>query len=191
MTPPLTLRVAPLGYGKRCHTCKKVGRIVAFQIWQGETLRRNMQLCERCMGTGVESELSLQEEADHNPLKVKEAKKRIKRSRQMEADLAERMGGKAQPASGSSRLSGFKGDVRKHGAWRVEHKFTDATKAWTLKLADLAKIISLAMDANEYPALVIEFTKAHESFAIIPLTLFLEIVDEDDKHPRPAGRRRR
>lgn len=185
------MRVAPLGYGRRCHACKKVGNVIAFQVWQGNTLRRNMQICETCMGAGVESELSLQEEEDNNPLKTKEAKKRIKRSRQMEAALAERMGGRAQPASGSSRLTGFKGDVRKMGAWRVEHKFTDATKGWTLKLSDLAKIISLAMDADEYPALVIEFTKAHESFAIIPLTLFLEIVDENDKHPASARRRRR
>jgi hypothetical protein len=190
MTPALTMRVAPLGYGKRCHACKKVGRIVAFQIWKGNALQRNMQLCESCMGSGVETELSLQEEKDDNPLKAKKAKERIKRSRQMEADLARKMGGRAQPGSGSSRLPGFKGDVRKMGAWRVEHKFTDATKKWTLKLGDLAKIISLAMKANEYPALVIEFVKAHESFAIIPLSLFLEIVDADDKHSTLARRRR-
>ncbi len=109
----------------------------------------------------------------------------------MEASLAKRMGGKAQPASGSSRLSGFKGDIRKVGAWRVEHKFTDALKEWKLKLGDLAKITALAMDADEYPALVVEFSRAHASFATIPLTLFLEIVDEDDKHPAPAQRRRK
>lgn len=189
--PPLTMRVTPLGYGKRCHACRKVGRLIAFQVWQGDLLRRNVQLCEGCIGVGVETELSLQEEEDHNPLKAKEQKKRLKRSRKMEADLAERMGGRAQPASGSSRLPGFKGDVRKMGAWRVEHKFTDATKEWKLKLSDLAKIVTLAMESNEYPALVLEFTRAHESFAIIPLTLFLEIVDEDDKHPAPARSRRR
>jgi hypothetical protein len=185
------MRVVQMGYGKRCQVCKKVGRITAFQLWQMENLKRNLQLCQDCVGAEVSTDVSLQEEEPHNPLKVKENKRRIKRSRDMEANLAERMGGKAQPASGSSRLSGFKGDVRKMGSWRVEHKFTDATKAWTLKLADLAKIISLAMDANEYPALVIEFTKAHESFAIIPLTLFLEIANEDDEHPAPARRRRK
>lgn len=191
MIPPLTLRVAPLGYGKRCHGCKTVGRLIAFQVWQGDLLRRNVQLCESCLGAETTADVSLQEEEDNNPLKVKENRRRIKRSRQMESALADKMGGRAQPASGSSRLSGFKGDIRKMGEWRVEHKFTDATKSWSLKLADLAKIISIAMDADEYPALVIEFTKAHESFAIIPLTLFLEIVDEDDKHPAPARRRRK
>lgn len=184
------MRVTQLGYGKKCHACKKVGRLTAFQVWQGDRLIRNVQLCERCRDTEVTAEVSLQEERDHNPLKVKENKRRIKRSREMEASLAKRMGGKAQPASGSSRLPGFKGDIRKVGAWRVEHKFTDATKVWMLKLADLSKIIGLAMDANEYPALVIEFTRAHESFAIVPLALFLEIVNEDDKHPTPTRRRR-
>jgi hypothetical protein len=179
-----------MSYGKRCHACKKVSKLVAFQVWQGDKLRRNVQLCEVCMGSGVESEVSLEHE-DHNPLKAKEQKKRLKRSRNMEAKLAEKMSGKAQPASGSSRIPGFKGDVRKMGSWRVEHKFTDATKAWTLKLADLAKIVSLAMEANEYPALVIEFAKAHESFAIIPLTLFLEMANATDKHPAPSRSKRR
>jgi hypothetical protein len=184
------MRVAQLGYGKRCQVCKKVGRITSFQLWHMDTLKRNLQFCQACLGKEVEADVSMNIDAPPNPMKTKEAKKRIKRSRQMEADLANRMGGRAQPASGSSRLAGFKGDVRKMGAWRVEHKFTDATKAWTLKLADLAKIISLAMDANEYPALVIEFTKAHESFAIVPLTLFLEMADENDKHPAPSRRHR-
>lgn len=191
MTRNMTMTVAPLGYGKKCHSCHTVGYLTSFQVWRGDNLLRNVQLCEACSKKGVTAEIHEEEEKPYNPLAVKERQDRIKRSREMEASLAERMGGRAQPASGSSRLSGYKGDVRKMGAWRVEHKFTDASKTWTLKMTDLAKIISMAMDAGEYPALVIEFTKAHESFAIIPLTLFLEIVHEDDKHSRPSRRRRK
>lgn len=187
--PPLTMQVTPMVYGKRCHVCKGVGRTVAFRIWQGDQVRRNLQICEACLGTEVSAEVSLQGTQERNPLQTKAAKARVKRSRQMEASLAERMGARAQPASGSSRLAGFKGDVRKMGSWRVEHKFTDATKTYVLKLSDLAKIIGQAMDANEFPAMVLEFTRAKESFAIIPLTLFLEMVDATDKHSAPARRR--
>jgi hypothetical protein len=143
------------------------------------------------LGTEISAEVSLQDTGEKtNPLQTKAAKNRIKRSRQMEADLATRMGGRAQPASGGTRLAGFKGDVRKMGSWRVEHKFTDARKSYVLQLADLAKIMGHAMDANEYPALVLEFAKARESFAIIPLTLFLEIVNATDDHPASSRRRR-
>ena len=183
------MRVVSLGYGKRCHACKKVGRIISFQLWQGTELRRNVQICDSCLGTEISAEVSLQERIERNPIQVRAAKDKVKRSRKMEADLAKRMGGKAQPASGSSRLAGFKGDVRKMGSWRVEHKFTDATKSYHLQLPDLAKIIGQAMDANEYPAMVIEFTRAKESFAVIPLTLFLEMVDATDKHSAPSRRR--
>ena len=190
MIAELSMRVVSLGYGKRCHVCNKVGMTTAFQIWQGDFLRRNLQVCEKCSEKEINTKVSLEEPKDNNPIKVKEIKNRIKRSRQLESDLAKRMGGKAQPASGSSRLSGFKGDVRKIGSWRVEHKFTDANKTWSLKLSDLAKIVTLAMDADEFPALIIEFVKAHASFAIIPLTLFLEMVDESDKHKASARCRR-
>lgn len=187
----LTMRITPMGYGKRCHACKKVGRIIAFQLWQGSEVRRNVQICESCLGTEVSADVSLQgAEEKANPLQTKIARDRVKRSRQMEADLAARMGGRAQPASGGTRLAGYKGDVRKMGDWRVEHKFTDARKTFVLRLADLAKVVGQAMDANEYPALVLEFTKAKESFAIIPLTLFLEIVDATDNHPASSRRRR-
>jgi hypothetical protein len=191
MSLDLQMQVSSLAYGKRCHGCRQVGKLTAFQVWRGDHLLKNVQLCSSCVEQGVAADLTVVEEKPFNPLSAKAGRRQIKRSRDMEANLAEQMGGKAQPASGSSRLSGFKGDVRKMGSWRVEHKFTDATKTWTLKLSDLAKIVSLAMDANEYPALVIEFTKAHESFAIIPLTLFLEIANEDDEHPAPARRRRK
>lgn len=188
---PLRLQVIGLGYGKRCHGCNKLGGAVSVQLWQEDHILRNLQLCKACLGEGVATEVTVPPDRDDNPLKAKEAKKRIKQSRQLESKLAEDVGGKAQPGSGSTRLSGFKGDVRKFGSWRIEHKYTESVKTWILKLADLAKIVTMAMDANEYPALVIEFTKAHASFAIIPLALFLEMVNADDTYRAPARRRRR
>jgi|GEM_PF-5856479 len=189
----LQMRVAPLGYGKRCHACKTVGQISSFQLWRGNSLEKNIQLCNDCLNQEVTADVTLgPTEKAPDPFKSKQARKQVKQSRKMEAALAEKMGGRAQPGSGCSRLSGFKGDIRKIGSWRVEHKYTDAANVWSLRLSDLAKITGLAMDADEYPALVIEYRKARESFAIIPLTLFLEMVHEAEEHSAPPrGRRKR
>lgn len=184
----LRIQVAYAGYGKRCHGCRKVGYNTEFRVWKGDELVRNLRVCKECADKSVETELTLPQE--DNPLIGKEVKRRIKKSRELEQDLAKKLSGRAQPASGSSRLPGFKGDVRKVGSWRVEHKYTNSAKSWTLKLEDLAKIVTLAMEADEYPALVVEFLRVHESFAIVPLSLFLEMVHENDQHTGPARRRR-
>lgn len=188
----LEMRVAPLGYGKRCHLCKTVGQISSFQLWRDDTIVKNVQLCRDCLDIEVSAGVTLRPtEKAPDPLKSKQARQRVKRSRKMESELAEKMGGRAQPGSGCSKLSGFKGDIRKIGSWRVEHKYTDATNVWSLRLSDLAKITGLAMDADEYPALVVEYRKARESFAIIPLTLFLEMVNEAEDHSASSRRKRR
>jgi len=183
------MQIKQLGYGKRCHACKNVSYITAFQLWNGDNLLKNIQLCPDCMKEDVSA--NVPEIKEENPIEKREARRRIKKSRALEQRLAKRMGGRAQPGSGNSQSRGFKGDIRKIGSWRVEHKFTEAVNSWTLKLTDLAKIYSIAADANEYPALVIEYTKAREAFAIIPLTLFLEMADEADHDRGPAERRRR
>jgi hypothetical protein len=186
--PPLTMRVHPLGYGRRCHACKQPGDIISFELWRGDSLIRNVQICKKCVGAAdIEAKAELHEPA--SPTRSKQAKERVKRSRRLEQDLARRVGGRAQPASGSSRLAGFRGDVRKVGSWRMEHKFTDALKTYALHLGDLSKIVGMAAEAGEYPALVLEFTRVRESFAILPLALFLEMINADDQDRTPPKRR--
>lgn len=189
MSKELVMRIEPRKYGRRCHVCNKMGYATGFQLWQKNELLRNVWICDACLGTSIAAPVTLQRDATEDPVRAKILKDRIKTSRKMEAALAERVGGKAQPASGSSRLSGFKGDVRKVGSWRIEHKFTRSLKSWTLHFGDLAKIMKVAMDAGEYPALVLEMASARGSFAIIPLTLFLEMVDATDDNSTPARRR--
>jgi hypothetical protein len=188
--PPLTMRIRPIGYGRRCHACKTPGDIISFELWQGDNLLRNVQICKKCVG-GIDVEADTHVIEPLSPTRSKKAKERIKRSRKMEQELARKVGGRTQPASGSSRLAGFKGDVRKVGSWRMEHKFTDSLRAYTLNLGDLSRIVGMAADAGEFPALVLEFTKVRESFAILPLALFLEMINVDDQDRTPARRRRK
>jgi hypothetical protein len=147
--------------------------------------------CDICIEKGME--LQVEAEIDDFEQRKKEKKKRIKTSRKLEQQRATEIGGHAQPGSGGTRLRGFKGDIRKHGSWRVEHKFTDALECWTLKMSDLAKIVGIAVEANENPALIIDFRVAREAFAILPYALFLEMIDEADKHQpsRKRGPKRR
>lgn len=123
--------------------------------------------------------------------KGRETKRRVKLSRKLESEVAEQIGGSAQPASGSSRLPGFKGDIRRMGEWRVEHKFTEALRSFNLKLTDLAHIIGIATEANENPALIVDFRRVGEAFAVIPFTLFTELIDAAKEHSRPIRRRPR
>lgn len=175
-------------YGDRCNVCQKVGYTtkVVLKSPHGEFL--NLFVCEKCQEEGCEIKFNLNVVDTE---RGKEAKKRIKRSRDMERKLAEDMGGRVQPGSGNSILPAYKGDVRRQGEWRLEHKYTDAVKSYILKLIDLARIGKIAMQANESPALIINFRVIGESFAVIPYSLFLEMANAFSKRERPARHKRK
>ena len=189
MRLPLSLEVLDGGYGHRCDSCHKVTNTTMLRILYREEVFRQSFLCPDCIEQGIEVDLNLEMGAD--PQKSADSKRRIKQSRQLEKVLADDLGGTAQPGSGGTRLAGFKGDVRKMGQWRVEHKFTDSLKQYSITLKDIAKIIHHAMEANENPALVIEFRRVRQALAVIPYNLFLELAGEAENHQGPAARRRR
>jgi hypothetical protein len=68
--------------------------------------------------------------------------------------------------------------VRVMGEWRLEHKFTDNVKGYHLLVEDLSTIIKHANMANEWPAMVIAFTKHNRNFAVLPYEVFLEMVEK-------------
>lgn len=175
-------------YGDRCNICNRVGDTTKIVLEAAHGKFLEMFICERCQEEGCAVKFQL-DVVDTD--RGREAKKRIKQSRELEEELAKDMGGKAQPGSGNSLLPGYKGDVRQMGGWRLEHKFTDSLKQYTLKLIDLARITKIAMRVNELPALIINFRAAGESFAVIPYSLFLEMAHATKKHQGPAKRRRR
>lgn len=189
MRLPLSLKVIDNGYGQHCDACKKVTQTIALKvIYKGEVFRQSM-LCPSCVEDGVEVDLNLELSTD--PAKTAAAKKRVRQSRELEQVVADDLGGRAQPGSGGTRLAGYKGDIRKIGQWRVEHKYTDSLQQFTIKLRDFVKIIGEALGANENPAMIIEFRKARQALAIVPYTLFLELADAATKYRGPHARRRK
>ena len=175
-------------YGDRCNICQRVGNTtkLVMESPHGEFL--HLYICDKCQEDGnvIRFQISVVDTE-----KGKESKKRIKRSRQMENELAADLGGRTQPGSGNSSLPGYKGDVRQLGGWRAEHKYTDSVKQYTLKLLDLARITKIAMDVNELPVLVINFRAGGESFAVVPYSLFLEMARDTDENRTPSERRKR
>lgn len=182
MKAPFYIQVVDEGYGNHCDRCRHVTSTVCINFMQrtgdsGRVLRQS-HLCEVCIEDGVEIDLNL--ELGPDPERSREAKERIKTSRRLEKVLADDLGGRPQPGSGGTRMRGYKGDVRLMGRWRLEHKFTDSLHAFKLKLIDLAKIVGLATEASEKPALIVEFNKAREAFAVIPYSLFKELANAPD-----------
>lgn len=173
-------------YGDRCSICRRVGDTTKIELESSSGIFLTFFICEQCQekGQAVKFQIGVVDTE-----KGEAARKRIKQSRKMEEELAKDVGGRAQPGSGCTRLAGYKGDVRQMGGWRLEHKYTSSLKQYTLKLIDLARITKIAMEVNEIPALIIDFNAAGESFAVIPYSLFLEVVDATEKHKGPAKRR--
>jgi hypothetical protein len=176
---PFYIQVSAEDYGNHCDRCKKITSTTRINFMQrvgeGGRILRQSHLCAGCIEDGVEIDLNLEMRPDSEKSKL--VKERIKTSRKLEKVLADDLGGRPQPGSGGTRLRGYKGDVRVMGQWRLEHKFTDNLHFYKLHLLDLAKITGLAMEADEKPALIVEFNKAREAFAVLPYFLFKELAD--------------
>lgn len=99
-----------------------------------------------------------------------------KRSMLQERRIAEDVGGREQPGSGSSWSA--KGDVRKMGELRVEAKTTSA-KTFILKLRDILKIRDEALSGGmEDWAMQVEFQGElgrNRKVAVIDWDRFLEL----------------
>ncbi|QXN71135.1 holliday junction resolvase [Rhodobacter phage RcDurkin] len=97
-------------------------------------------------------------------------------SRGLEKKLAIRVGGKVTPGSGNKTT---KGDVRKTGIARLEHKATcHASFRVTREMID--KIEGAAVGCGEIPAIVVELLDAEGkpslAIACIPLSALEELI---------------
>lgn len=109
------------------------------------------------------------EQADLKPARQPPSKKDRRLSRKQEHRIAEDIGGRRQPGSGSQDHA--KGDVRKKGAFRIEAKYTRA-KQFTLKREELDKI-SGECGHGEKPAFQVDFLnnvtgRVEDSWVVIP-----------------------
>lgn len=103
-----------------------------------------------------------------------------KLSQRQEKRIADDIGGRTQPGSGSQEFA--KSDVRKKGEFRVEAKFT-RNKSFPLKREILDKISSECV-GTEKPVLQIDFLEdrvgsAKESWAVIPYEHWEELIRAD------------
>lgn len=119
---------------------------------------------------------------------------RMKRiSQKQERRNADLLGGRTQPGSGSGRRA--KGDVRKHGEYRGESKFTFA-QSYVLHRATLEKIASECR-LGEKPIVFLDFKerdtgKSYGSYVILHENDFEELLKHAPSNDsRPAKPKRR
>jgi hypothetical protein len=106
----------------------------------------------------------------------KRRRKRINKiSRRLEAGVARDVGGYVTPGSGNRD---DKNDVRKFGQWRIEHKFTDNSKSYSLTVQTMNSVVEHAELTGERPALVLDFRKLAKRFVVLTYDTFLEIVEK-------------
>lgn len=169
---PFELVIKYLGFGERCSNCGKVRETTRYTIRQKENLLQQFRLCDACQDTGFVIRFNPKSPRVDTS---KDRKRRIKISRKLEKGVAEDLGGHTTPGSGNRDT---KADVRKVDEWRIEHKYTDATRGYRLLVDDLSAVIKHANMAGEWPALVLNFRKLKRQFTVLPYELFLEIVEK-------------
>jgi len=161
-----------LGFGKQCDGCGRVRETTQYELRQGERRIQEFLLCDLCQDKGYMVKFRL---AQPTYVSAKDRKRQIKISKKLEQGIADDIGGRTTPGSGNRDT---KGDVRKMDEWRIEHKFTDSLKTFSLLVDDLAAIVRHANLAGEWPALVINFRRVKRQFTVIPYELFLAIVEK-------------
>jgi len=99
-----------------------------------------------------------------------------------EKKLAIRVNGRTTTASGSKRE---KGDVRKVGIARLEHKITER-KSFSVTREMVKKIVNASVACEEIAAIVVEFIdgmtgKSEGELAIIPIEDLIRLLQGDSK----------
>lgn len=162
-----------VGKGLNCNGCGRRKETTKYQLRNAKTGQplEEFQLCDVCQDKGyvISFSTSFKDPKDYL------AARRNKLSAVMETELARDVRGKRQPGSGNQDE---KGDVRVMGEWRLEHKFTENVKGYHLLVEDLATIVRHANMANEWPALIVAFTKLNRKFAVVPYEVFLDLVEK-------------
>lgn len=126
----------------------------------------------------------MDDEFDRNPAIARLQKRNLqspayRQSSKLEKKLAKRVGGRRTSGSGNKRE---KGDVRKKGLARLEHKATK-NKSFSVTREMVDKISLAAMGSNEVPALIIEFLdewgNQETELAVIPVADLMRLLNGD------------
>jgi hypothetical protein len=100
-------------------------------------------------------------------------------SKKLEKKLAKKVGGYRTAGSGNKHE---KGDVRKRGLARLEHKATQAASFRVTKEM-LHKIEMAAVGCDEIPALIVDFLDERgkstgQEVAVIPMSYLMELLND-------------
>ena len=174
MKTELELGIRYVGFGLSCHNCGKVRETTRYILRDAQSgvILQDSRLCDQCQDKGYVVKFTL---GAVDQQAAKRFARRIRLSRAMERGLANDVGGVVQPGSGNQD---DKDDVRVHGEWRFEHKFTDSIKSYMLHPSDLEAVARHAKLVGEKPALVLNFRKLKKRFVTLPYDLFLEIMEK-------------
>lgn len=174
MDTELELGIRYVGFGLSCNGCGKIRETTRYVLRDAQSgnMLQESRLCDQCQDKGHVIKFSV---ASTDTQAAKRSARRIQLSRTMERNLANDVGGKVQPGSGNQD---DKDDVRVHGEWRFEHKYTDSVKSYSLHPSDLEAVARHAKLVGEKPALVLNFRKLSKRFVTLPYDLFLEIMEK-------------
>lgn len=125
-------------YGGVCHRCKETTVVSTIALFAGTGNSTVGSFCDGCWKLLLHEGLKVEiPQADLSPGRRPPTKKDKRRSQELERRTAKKLDARTQPGSGNQDHA--KGDVRKKGSLRLEHKFTRA-KQYILKREELDKI---------------------------------------------------
>lgn len=91
-----------------------------------------------------------------------------------------------QPGSGNLPQTQLKGDVRamfgNFTRLLIDHKSTRGEKSVAIKREDLQKITVQAADVEAWPAVTFGYKGKHDLYAVVPLDVFLDLLEIQDRH---------
>jgi len=160
------------GTGMTCNGCGRNRETTCYTLRLDGKPIQDFALCDSCQDDGYVVKFTPKREPLYS---AADRRRRVRTSQKLEQGLARDVGGRTQPGSGNQDA---KDDVRVIGEWRLEHKYTDSVRSYTLLVEDLAAVVRHANLALEWPGLVLTFRKLARKFVIIPYEIFLEMVEK-------------
>jgi hypothetical protein len=165
-------------YGIRCGTCGSAEDALIISTSSGQIV-----LCNKCLSRGASVFLAIEEQED-SPIQQKQKKSILRKSQAYEDQIAKDVGGRRQPASGGTRLAGYKGDVRAAGEYLIEHKFTESKVAYNLKFETLETVRRQAEMGGEEPVVCLTFRGHDRTYAIVNYSTFIEKMVNNEEKPK-------
>ena len=156
----------------QCNACGSICGCEVYTIFIGAGFTETPPLCSVCIQHSAIGEY----EAPKIDMTGPPTRKIQRNSRKRELEVAADIGGRRQPGSGNQPFA--KGDIRKKGEFRVEHKDCYGLD-FKVNRRDLLDKIRSECSRGEQPAVVVTFRDKHthqqlEAWAMVPYEVWVE-----------------